>query len=49
MYAAYNVITADKQLLLAQDTGHWTYPEQHEKANKWLLEQLLPGKGSMGK
>lgn len=49
MYAAYNVITADKQLLLAQDTGHWTYPEQHEKTNKWLLEQLLPGKGSMGK
>ena len=32
MYAAYNVITAPRTLFLAEETGHWTYPEQWEKA-----------------
>jgi cephalosporin-C deacetylase len=40
MYAAYNVIPAPKSLYLALETGHWTYPEQTEKLNSWLLEQL---------
>lgn len=40
MYAAYNVITAPKELFLALDTGHWTYPEQGEKMNNWLFEKL---------
>lgn len=40
MYASYNVISAPKELFLALETGHWTYPEQREKFNKWLLEQL---------
>jgi cephalosporin-C deacetylase len=40
MYAAYNVITAPKSLYLALETGHWTYPEQTEKMNTWLQEQL---------
>ena len=40
MYAAYNVITAPKSLLLALETGHWTYPEQNEKMNGWIVEQL---------
>ena len=40
MYAAYNVITAPKDLFLALDTGHWTYPEQVEKMNNWLVERL---------
>jgi cephalosporin-C deacetylase-like acetyl esterase len=40
MYAAYNVITAPKDLYLALETGHWTYPEQTEKLNNWLLERL---------
>jgi len=40
MYAAYNVITAPKELFLAQETGHWTYPEQTEKLNNWLVEKL---------
>jgi cephalosporin-C deacetylase len=40
MYAAYNVITAPKDLFLALDTGHWTYPEQTEKVNTWLLDKL---------
>ncbi len=40
MYAAYNVITAPKELFLAQETGHWTYPEQGEKLNNWLVGKL---------
>ena len=41
MYAAYNVITAPKELLLMEETGHWTYPEQGDATTKWLLEKLI--------
>jgi cephalosporin-C deacetylase-like acetyl esterase len=44
MYAAYNVITSPKSLYLAIETGHWTYPEQQETLNNWLLERLQKGK-----
>ncbi len=40
MFPAYNLITAPKQLWLYQETGHWTYPEQTERVNNWLYEQL---------
>lgn len=40
MYAAYNVISAPKELFLAVETAHWTYPEQNEKAEQWLLSQI---------
>jgi cephalosporin-C deacetylase-like acetyl esterase len=40
LYASYNVISAPKELYLAQETGHWTYPEQRDKFNAWLLEHL---------
>lgn len=40
MYAAYNVIAASKSLYLALETGHWTFPEQTEKLNNWLVEKL---------
>jgi cephalosporin-C deacetylase len=40
MYAAYNMISAPKDLFLALDTGHWTYPEQRENMNDWLLKHL---------
>jgi cephalosporin-C deacetylase-like acetyl esterase len=39
-FAAYNVIKAPKELFLAVETGHWTFPEQGEKVNKWLLSKL---------
>ncbi|MCU0338438.1 MAG: acetylxylan esterase [Spirosomaceae bacterium] len=42
MYAAYNVITAPKELFLALETGHWTYPEQNEKVTGWLVSKLKP-------
>lgn len=44
MYAAYNVITAPKQLYLALETGHWTYPEQRDDFNNWIVNKLLGGK-----
>ncbi len=40
-YAAYNVITAPKKLELFLDTRHWTYPEQREMRNRWIVEKLL--------
>ncbi len=43
MHAFYNVTTAPKELLLAYDTGHWTYPEQRTKMTNWLVAQLLRG------
>ncbi len=39
-YSAYNTITAPKELLIMQETGHWTYPEQNEKSTQWLLNRL---------
>ena len=40
MYSAYNVITAAKELQIFQETGHWTFPEQNEAVNNWLVKQL---------
>ncbi len=40
MYAAYNVITAPKELRLAYDTGHRTTQEQVDEVNDWLVDQL---------
>lgn len=40
-FAAYNEITAPKELLIVQDTRHWTYPEQYELLNRWLIQKLL--------
>jgi cephalosporin-C deacetylase len=40
MYAAYNLITAPKDLFLALETGHWTYPEQTEKLTNWVVDKL---------
>jgi cephalosporin-C deacetylase-like acetyl esterase len=40
MYASYNVINAPKELFLALETGHWTYPEQREKFNDWIVNKL---------
>jgi cephalosporin-C deacetylase-like acetyl esterase len=38
MYSAYNVIQAPRTLYLAEEVGHWIYPEQWEKAMAWLSE-----------
>lgn len=41
MYAAYNVVEAPKELYLALETGHWTYPEQRDRFNDWITGKLL--------
>lgn len=40
MYPAYNVIKAPKELVLFQETGHWTFPEENELITNWLLKKL---------
>ncbi len=40
MYAAYNVISAPKQLLLALETGHTTIPEETAIMNDWMAARL---------
>lgn len=39
-FSAYNVITAPKELQIFQETGHWTFPEQNDIVNNWLIKQL---------
>lgn len=39
LYAAYHVISAPKQLLLALEMGHATTPEQNERIQAWVLEK----------
>ncbi|MDR1673189.1 MAG: acetylxylan esterase [Bacteroidales bacterium] len=41
-FAAYNVITAPKTLLLAEETAHWHYPEQTEASWQWIMQQFKP-------
>ena len=43
MYAAYNVIRAPKQLVLALETGHGRVPEQTDVINGWLQEFIKTG------
>ena len=45
MYSAYNVIKAQKKLVLAFDTGHRTTQEQTDDVSDWLANELT-GKGS---
>jgi cephalosporin-C deacetylase-like acetyl esterase len=40
MYAAYNIITAPKRLLLAYDKGHQSTQEQVDDVNGWLADEL---------
>jgi cephalosporin-C deacetylase-like acetyl esterase len=40
MYAAYNSITAAKELHPFLETEHWTFPEQREQGDQWLYQKL---------
>ena len=40
IYAAYNLINAEKNLNLFLETGHWTYSEQNSMLQKWILGRL---------
>jgi cephalosporin-C deacetylase-like acetyl esterase len=39
MHAAYNVVTAEKELHIYLETGHWTYPEQENERMNWIKEK----------
>ena len=39
-YAAYNLITAPKQLVLALETGHWQVKEQTDVVDAWMDEYV---------
>ncbi len=41
MHAAYNVITAPKELYIEKDAGHWYYPEQNNRKSKWLQDKMI--------
>lgn len=42
-FSAYNVIDAQKELHLFQETQHWTFPEQRDMRNEWLWGKLKGG------
>jgi cephalosporin-C deacetylase len=48
MYAAYNVITAPKRLMLAYDTGHRTTQEQVDDVDDWLVGELAGSTSKSG-
>lgn len=39
-FSAYNVVDAEKELHIFQETQHWTFPEQQEMKNEWLHGKL---------
>ncbi len=47
MFAAYNVITAPKKLLLALETGHFATKEQVDRVDGWLETFLKTGKAEV--
>lgn len=40
MHAAYNVISAPKELMIYKETGHSTVPEQSRRMADWLVKKL---------
>lgn len=40
MYAAYNVVSAPKELHIYQETGHYWYQEQYDAWQAWIKSQL---------
>jgi cephalosporin-C deacetylase-like acetyl esterase len=46
MYSAYNVIRAEKVLMLFTETAHWHFPEQMEAVEEWVLQKLNVVSGS---
>jgi cephalosporin-C deacetylase-like acetyl esterase len=40
-YAAYNQITAPKELFITKESGHAMTPEQRDRVSEWLVEHLV--------
>jgi cephalosporin-C deacetylase-like acetyl esterase len=45
-YAAYNSITAPKQLVIALETGHWQVKEQTDVVDAWIDEYVKQAAGT---
>jgi cephalosporin-C deacetylase-like acetyl esterase len=43
-YSAYNVIPGPKELVLYQETGHWSFPEQAQLKMDWIINRLKENK-----
>ena len=41
MYSAINMIKAPKEIVIAEETGHYAYPEQRDESWRWLNNFLL--------
>ena len=39
-FSAYNVINAEKELRIYEETAHWHFPEQHAYFENWVLKHL---------
>lgn len=40
IYAAYNVVTAEKTLAVTPTSGHWRFPETNDECMEWMERQL---------
>ena len=38
--STYDVIKSEKQLIIGENIGHWTYPEQMDKLWDWIINKL---------
>ena len=38
--ATYNVITSPKELIIGENIGHWTYPDQMNALWEWIINKL---------
>ncbi len=38
--ATYNIIPAPKEVIIGENIGHWTYPEQMNSLWSWIIETL---------
>lgn len=38
--STYNIITAPKELIIGENNGHWTYPEQANQMWDWIINKL---------
>ncbi len=43
-YSAYNMIPGPKELVLFQESGHWTFPEQVQLRTSWVIARLKGNK-----
>ncbi|MFT6879215.1 MAG: cephalosporin-C deacetylase [Algoriphagus sp.] len=40
VYTAYNSVSSQKELFLAEETSHWVFPEQVDFQRNWMIKML---------